>query len=315
MPILNEKLSRRSALVRGAAAVASLLIGSCSSSGHKGRGDGTTYALLIGTDNEEYFPQSNAKMEGLLREIHGENYGAWISAIKEHIDDRFFGNIAHVYATLIGAGVPANHAYVLFADGKADANGSLPHSCIVESLKSKIEPARVDILEARLTRLEQLVEEQDSLLVFITGHGQCGVHSYLDMPFPGERIYDNVLHDQLSRIGGQKLLIVDACYSGGFANPELFGERTAVITSSDKTHFSLGVKGAMFGQEVVRRLPTATIAEAFSGASGVQVSVPALPNALGYGMLEGEQPYSSRNPLMVSRPSSLLDGKFALGHR
>ncbi len=125
--------------------------------------------------------------------------------------------------------------------------GATTHSVMLEN-----NPASLSIhplaswsnLEATLDGLARVMQpEQDILLLYITTHGDEDHNLLVDMdPLPLDQIGAADLAGMLSKRAFKwKVVVVNACYSGGFV-PPLRGAGTLVLTSarSDRSSFGCG---------------------------------------------------------------------------
>jgi hypothetical protein len=119
----------------------------------------------------------------------------------------------------------------------------------------------VDTPLATLTNLRQALAgiasridvEQDILLLFLTSHGSAEHELHVALhDLPLDLVTPQALRDALDEAGiGWRLIVVSACYSGGFIDA-LRDPRSLIVTAarSDRTSFGCGVSSELtwFGQ-------------------------------------------------------------------
>ncbi len=98
-------------------------------------------------------------------------------------------------------------------------------------------------LEIALDGLDEIMQPEDILLLYVTSHGSEDHTLLVDMdPLPLDQIGAQDLAGILSRHHFPwKVLVINACYSGGFV-PPLRGQGTLVLTAarSDRSSFGCG---------------------------------------------------------------------------
>lgn len=131
-------------------------------------------------------------------------------------------------------------------------------------------------LEAGLDALARVMDpREDILMVYVATHGSRDHTLLVDMdPIPLDQLDPDGLADILSRHAFRwKVLVVNACYSGGFV-PKLRGAGTLVLTSAreDRTSFGCGADSDItyFGRAWLANALNTTpdFIEAFNKARG-----------------------------------------------
>ncbi|CAM5247787.1 C13 family peptidase [Rhodanobacter lindaniclasticus] len=125
--------------------------------------------------------------------------------------------------------------------------GPTAHSLVLENNPATLGTrplASWSNLEAALDGLQRVMRpEQDILLLYVTSHGSEDHSLLVDMdPLPLDQIGAQDLADILAaRHFKWKVIVVNACYSGGFV-PPLRGPGTLVLTAarSDRSSFGCG---------------------------------------------------------------------------
>ena len=123
--------------------------------------------------------------------------------------------------------------------------------------------ATVTNLRSALRHIGAVMDRnKDVLVLYLTSHGSPSFHLFSDFwPLRLEEINPILLRHLLDESGIKwRVIIVSACYSGGFIAP-LRGPTTLVMTAADATHTSFGCSAhgkytyfgrALFGQELRR---------------------------------------------------------------
>ena len=125
--------------------------------------------------------------------------------------------------------------------------GPTVHSLVLENNPASLTThplASWSNLEAALDGLQQVMRtDEDILLLYVTSHGDEDHTLLVDMdPLPLDQIGAQDLADILAaRHFRWKVVVVNACYSGGFI-PPLAGDGTLVLTAarSDRSSFGCG---------------------------------------------------------------------------
>lgn len=125
--------------------------------------------------------------------------------------------------------------------------GPTVHSLVLENNPASLTThplASWSNLEAALDGLQQVMRtDEDILLLYVTSHGDEDHTLLVDMdPLPLDQIGAQDLADILAaRHFRWKVVVVNACYSGGFVSP-LRGSGTLVLTAarSDRSSFGCG---------------------------------------------------------------------------
>jgi len=140
---------------------------------------------------------------------------------------------------------------------------------------TRIPFATVDNLGRTLARIGQVMNrDEDVLFLYLTSHGsrdhELAVSNY---PLELADVTPETVRNQLRKSGiVWRVVVVSACYSGGFVEP-LKDDHTLVITASDATHESFGCgfgeKFTWFGEALVDDAlrETFSFTEAFDQAS------------------------------------------------
>jgi hypothetical protein len=169
----------------------------------------------------------------------------------------------------------AEYAVPLFAK----RFGATAHTLVLENNPAALSSrplANWSNLDAALTGLEQVMRpEQDILLLYITSHGGEDHTLLVDMnPLPLDQLGADDLAGILAAHRFKwKVVVVNACYSGGFV-PPLRGPGTLVLTAAraDRSSFGCGSDSDItyFGKawlvDALNRTPD--FIEAFKQASG-----------------------------------------------
>ncbi|MEO6801508.1 MAG: C13 family peptidase [Rhodanobacter sp.] len=124
--------------------------------------------------------------------------------------------------------------------------GPTTHSLILENNPATLSTqplASWSNLDATLGGLDEVMQPEDILLLYVTSHGSEDHSLLVDMdPLPLDQIGAQDLADILSTHHFKwKVLVINACYSGGFV-PPLRGPGTLVLTAarSDRSSFGCG---------------------------------------------------------------------------
>ncbi|HZX69417.1 MAG TPA: C13 family peptidase [Rhodanobacter sp.] len=124
--------------------------------------------------------------------------------------------------------------------------GPTAHSLILENNPATMTThplASWSNLEAALRGLDQVMQSEDILLLYVTSHGSEDHSLLVDMdPLPLDQIGAQDLAGILSMHHFKwKVLVINACYSGGFV-PPLRGPGTLILTAarSDRSSFGCG---------------------------------------------------------------------------
>ncbi|OOG47063.1 C13 family peptidase [Rhodanobacter sp. C01] len=157
--------------------------------------------------------------------------------------------------------------------------GATTHSVVLENNPATLATrplASWSNLEAALDGLDKAMQpDQDILLLYVTSHGGEDHNLLVDMdPLPLDQIGAQDLADILAKRHFRwKVVVVNACYSGGFV-PPLHGTGTLVLTAArtDRSSFGCGSDSDItyFGRawlvDALNRTPD--FVDAFKQASG-----------------------------------------------
>jgi hypothetical protein len=137
--------------------------------------------------------------------------------------------------------------------------------------------ASVTSLRASLKRVSEVMDkDEDILFLFLTSHASKTHHLALDLwPLQLQELEPTKLRELLDESGiKHRVIIISACYSGGFVNP-LKDENTLVISASavDKSSFGCSNEaewtyfGKAYFDEALRK--THSFVDAFDSAKPV----------------------------------------------
>jgi len=284
---------------------------------------GQTYVLLIGGERCDVIDVyrgdllRDSKQRKLEYEMFGGREGLEILIQAHELkEDRFFATIASAYESLRKRGVPLGNFSVFHADGKADVNGTLRHNDSHEEMKEKLRPVSKDDVLRGLADFGEIVGEKDTLIVAANAHGIYDGEektSYLKLAPENsgyEYLHDHELHKAMSRIKGRKLIVIDACYAGGFANPFLISENTVVAVSTDKE-----TKGQISNKESFLRAFFSRVREPVRAAYHTAVNSDiTIPEGSGLSIFGGINPgtyqFKDFNPSLMEIPLGLASQNF-----
>ena len=156
-----------------------------------------------------------------------------------HSFESFYSNIKYVFNVLVELGYIEKDIKILFFDGKIQN-----HSIVEDSATKKN-------FIYELNRLEGIIDSNDSLLIFRSGHGMvdfydekygqlfqsedcCGTVSAMDFPDGCLNCFE--FKERLNRIKAKQIiLILSQCFGGQFADIVIKLPNTVVISESKET--------------------------------------------------------------------------------
>lgn len=148
----------------------------------------------------------------------------------------FFLDGVRGYASIREMGVPAENMRFLYDDGQPDLSERLEHDAIEQLRQEQF--GRYDIratqanIERIIAELGQLVDDDDTFILYISSHGSPDV-----LEIPDGILTTAELDSALRPVRPQRgLFVLDACFSGGFIrNMRTTGY--AMISSTQATTF------------------------------------------------------------------------------
>lgn len=169
----------------------------------------------------------------------------------EGIKNAFLLNIASIYDSQKNEGYSPENIHILYADGKIDTSEQYNRPQIEELTQEKyllgqIIPATKYNIEKTIDSLANKIDSNDEFTLTIMGHGEKDfLETYIKIPnykntiFQPEKITTSDLEKYSEKIKAeQETYIIDACYSGEFAQG-LAKENQQVFTSSTKNSPSI----------------------------------------------------------------------------
>lgn len=177
-------------------------------------------------------------------------------------------SIANIYDALKNSGFDKNNIQINYFDGQPDYNET-KDSDKISSLElekgSQISQNKgtKSNLESSIKTLSNQVEENDEILIYMTGHGiknySNGTINFEftplpDSDMPGTNVYENIspkeLSDLIASVPGHKTVVLDFCYSGAFGKT-IAEQGSDVYTATDETTFSMRSRESQFGRELI----------------------------------------------------------------
>jgi hypothetical protein len=162
--------------------------------------------------------------------------------------ESFYNNIEYVYKSLKKLGYYDEDIIILFYGGKT------PNHPVVEDNATK------ENFIKELDHFGYIIDSNDSLLIFRSGHGNCELEfekisnnkngfgndsiKYVGtksaMRFPDGYLYQSEFQEILGKINGkQTIVILNQCFSGQFADIALSLDKTVIITETRKTEMAI----------------------------------------------------------------------------
>lgn len=177
--------------------------------------------LLAGCGGSNERPRSTAAAKPEARQVR--KYALLVNGDTERRHKR---NVVSAYRTLRSLGFEAERMYVL---SPKDARVPLPAGA------RRLAPLPAEFARV-MTELAAKVERGDLVLLYGTGHGDSEDGESLLELRRGE-VWAQDLADQIGRLRGDVVVIMDQCYSGGFADAlEGVKNRVIVVSTVDGAH-------------------------------------------------------------------------------
>lgn len=137
---------------------------------------------------------------------------------------------------------PANHIYVIMADGASyDFDGDGVNDVNYSANNTNISSV--------FTTLGQNVQDGDEILVFVTDHGGRENNvSYICL-WGNQKLYPSAFNTQINKITTQanKHIVLGQCYSGGFVNA-ISGPQVTVATACSATEASYATSDLQYDE-------------------------------------------------------------------
>lgn len=160
-----------------------------------------------------------------------------LSDFDQGLKNAFLINTASIYNSQLKHGYKPENIHIFYADGIIDTAENYNKLEIEKLIQDKyisgqIKPANIKDIFHTADSLSKIISSEDEFCLTIMGHGENNeLGSYILFPENKEILRNTDLENISKKINAKtETYIIDACYSGGFAN--VAKENQQVFTSS-----------------------------------------------------------------------------------